>query len=97
MYGSQVVFFFEIPVGIGLQTGVCVRNDHWRAQFLSECFKTPFGLNVTFGLRGVGIHQQIGFPGQVVHNNQFVDMQQHQVGRTFALPGREGLNSRPQF
>ena len=43
---------------------------------------------VGFRMGRVGIHDQVGAAGQVVDNDQFIDLQQHDIGRTFFLASR---------
>ncbi|CFN75143.1 Uncharacterised protein [Bordetella pertussis] len=51
---------------------------------------------VGFGLGRVGIHHQVGAAGQVVDDDQFVDVQQHDVGRAFFHAVGKRLDRRAQ-
>src|SRR3546814_5761985 len=68
-----------------------VRNDHGGAKFFAQLFQSAPGQCKGFGLARVGIDDQVGTPGQIVDDNQFIDLQKHDVGRAAVLAGRERL------
>src|SRR5690606_35907426 len=95
-HGGQVVFLGEVSTLLGLHAGVGVGDGQRGAQLLAQLFLPALGLGIGFRLGRVGVDQNVGAARQVVDNDQFVDLQQHDVGRAVFLTSREGLGGRPQ-